>query len=61
MFQLSFKLNNSTLIHKFQSPKFNVIMPKLKLLLNLNYKYPIYKKQTNVGYLPYEDHLHSQK
>jgi hypothetical protein len=58
---MQLKSYNYTLIHQFQATKFNVIMPKLKLLLNLNYKYPVHKTQTSLPYLSYDHHLHSQK
>ena len=68
MFQSTFQLNNSGLIFqqckmlKIQSLSNLIIIPKLKTAIVVN-NYQIYKKKTlsNIPYLSYDDHLHSQK
>ena len=69
MFQSTFQLNNSALTiqeYKYKILNFppisNLIIPKLKTAIVVN-NYQIYKKKTlsNIPYLSYDDHLHSQK
>ena len=66
MFQIPFKLDNYVLIYKYNNiPKFSstldLIMPNLKTSITIRNNYIMYKKQTSVPYLSYDDDLHSQK